>query len=71
MNDNYWIAGVALSTIVYSIMQTGMHSASRANVAHIKACGTKIDPLISPDYSLVLITRYLVSVHMISIYKAH
>lgn len=35
--------GVALSAIVYSIMQTGVHSASRANVTHIKAYRTKID----------------------------
>lgn len=41
------LASVALSAIVYSIMQTGVHSASRANVIHIKAYRTKIDPLLS------------------------
>ena len=66
MNDNYCNTGVALSSTVYSIMQTGMHSASRANVIHIKAY--RIIDLSPPfDYWLVLITRYLVPAHTISI----
>lgn len=44
MNDNYCNAGVALCATMYSIMQTSVHGSSRANVTHIKAYRTRIDP---------------------------